>query len=176
MEFPLVGLTETNGSNATIGKHLSLYGRQPVVAGLYVGVLGVAAVVGTLGNVAVITTLTVRHIRSRRTSGNDVGRAFIVNLALSDLIVTSVINPLAIAGENSTNDRYTRGTERVQALADISRSALCCHSNETRAPIATSPNSAQLGFTPYRSPKLDPGLCSRGGVMRGTDRHIHRRP
>jgi len=27
-------------------------------------------------------------------------------------------------------------TERVQALADISRSALCCHTNETRAPIA----------------------------------------
>jgi len=25
------------------------------------------------------------------------------------------------------------GTERVQALADISRSALSCHSNETRA-------------------------------------------
>ena len=27
------------------------------------------------------------------------------------------------------------GIERVQALANISRSALCCHSNETRAPI-----------------------------------------
>ena len=26
--------------------------------------------------------------------------------------------------------------EQVQALADISRSALCCHSNETRAPTA----------------------------------------
>jgi len=44
------------------------------------------------------------------------------------------------------------GTERVQALADISRSALCCHSNETRASIAYLPNSAQLGGTPYRSP------------------------
>jgi len=37
------------------------------------------------------------------------------------------------------------GIERVQALADISRSALCCHSNETRAPIANLTNSAQLG-------------------------------
>jgi len=27
----------------------------------------------------------------------------------------------------------------VQALADISRSALCCHGNETRAPIASPP-------------------------------------
>jgi len=35
------------------------------------------------------------------------------------------------------------GIERVQALADISRSALCCHSNETRAPIANPPNSVQ---------------------------------
>jgi len=36
------------------------------------------------------------------------------------------------------------GIERVQALADISRSELCCQSNETRAPIANPPNSAQL--------------------------------
>jgi len=32
--------------------------------------------------------------------------------------------------------------ERVQALADISRSALCCLSNETHAPMANLPNSA----------------------------------
>jgi len=37
------------------------------------------------------------------------------------------------------------GIEREQAFADISLSALCCHSNETRAPIADLPNSAQLG-------------------------------
>jgi len=40
------------------------------------------------------------------------------------------------------------GIERVQALADISRSVLCCHSNETRAPIANPPKSAQLEGTP----------------------------
>ena len=34
---------------------------------------------------------------------------------------------------------------QVQALADILHSALCCHSNETRAPVANLPNSAQLG-------------------------------
>jgi len=62
------------------------------------------------------------------------------------------------------------GTERVQA--DISRSPLCCHSNETRAPIANTPNSAQLGGTPYNSPKLHPGSCSSVGMRRGTaDRH-----
>ena len=43
------------------------------------------------------------------------------------------------------------GIERVQALADISRSVLCCHNNETRAPIANPPNSPQLAGTPYHS-------------------------
>jgi len=53
--------------------------------------------------------------------------------------------------------------------------ALCCHSNETRSPIANSPNSAQLGGTPYHSPKLDPGPCSSVGMRRGTDRHTDMR-
>ena len=44
------------------------------------------------------------------------------------------------------------GIGRVQALADISRSALRCHSNETRAPIANPLNSAQRGDTLYHSP------------------------
>jgi len=44
------------------------------------------------------------------------------------------------------------GIERVQALAGISRSAHCCHSNETRAPIANPPNSAQLEGTPTIPP------------------------
>jgi len=42
--------------------------------------------------------------------------------------------------------------ERVQALANILHSALCCHSNETRAPIANPPSSAQLEGIPYHSP------------------------
>jgi len=40
------------------------------------------------------------------------------------------------------------GIQRVQVLADISHSALCCHSNETRAPIANLPNTAQLEALP----------------------------
>jgi len=66
------------------------------------------------------------------------------------------------------------GTERVQALADISRSALCCHGTETRAPIANPPNSAQLEGTRYYSPNLHPGPCSGVGMRRGTVRHTHR--
>ena len=41
------------------------------------------------------------------------------------------------------------GIERVQALANITCSALCCHSNENRAPIADLSNSAELERTPY---------------------------
>jgi len=44
------------------------------------------------------------------------------------------------------------GIERLQALADISRSAQCCHSNETHAPIVNPPNSAQLNGTPTIPP------------------------
>ena len=50
--------------------------------------------------------------------------------------------------------QHKPGIKQVQALADISRSALCCHSNETRAnPL----NSAQPEGTPYHSPKSHPG-------------------
>ena len=46
--------------------------------------------------------------------------------------------------ENCKNQAYNK----YRALADISRSALCCHSNETRAPIANPSNTAQLGGNP----------------------------
>jgi len=98
MEFPLTGLIEGNATSAAGG---SLYSRKPLVAAPYVGVLAVATVVGTFGNLVVIMTVVVRHLRSRRqrtATSNDAGRAFIANLALSDMIVTAVINPLAIIG------------------------------------------------------------------------------
>ena len=102
MEFPLTALSEMNGSYATADQGESLYSRKSAVAVPYVGVLGVAAVVGTLGNLVVIITVIMKHFHSRRhraeTTGNDAGRVFIANLALADLIVTAVINPLAIAG------------------------------------------------------------------------------
>jgi len=66
------------------------------------------------------------------------------------------------------------GIERVQALADISRSALCCPSDETRAPTGNPPNNAQLKGTPYHSSMLHRGLCSSAGMRRGTDRETDR--
>jgi len=52
------------------------------------------------------------------------------------------------------------GIQRVQALADISRLALCCRSNETCALIVNLSNSAQLEVTHYHSPNLHLGPCS----------------
>ena len=49
--------------------------------------------------------------------------------------------------------------------------ALCCHSNATRAPIANSPNSAQLGGIP----QVTSGLCFSVGMWPRTDRHTDAR-
>ena len=77
---------------------------------------------------------------------------------------------------------YNQAYERVQALADISRSPLCCHISETRAPIANPPNSAQLGENSLPLPKLHPGPCSavvrecgEGQTDTQTDTQTHRR-
>jgi len=77
--------------------------------------------------------------------------------------------------------KYKPGIERVQALADISRSALCCHSNETRAPIANPPNSAQLEGTPtirssYIRVRVIVWDYDEGQTDKHTDRQTHRRP
>jgi len=70
------------------------------------------------------------------------------------------------------------GIERVQALADISRSALCCHSNETHAPIANPPNSAQLEGTPTIIPshirvRAVVWACGKGQTDTHTQTHAH---
>ena len=48
---------------------------------------------------------------------------------------------------------HERGTWAITSTRWHFAFALCCHSNETRAAIANPPNSAQLGRTPYHSPK-----------------------
>jgi len=55
------------------------------------------------------------------------------------------------------------------------RFELCCHSNETGAPIANPPNSAQLGGSLYHATKLHPGPCSSEGVRPRTHTQTHRR-
>jgi len=43
---------------------------------------------------------------------------------------------------------------------------VCCHSNETRAPIGNLRHSAQLEGTPYHSPESHPGRCSSVGMRK----------
>jgi len=56
---------------------------------------------------------------------------------------------------------------------------ITCHSNETHAPTANPPNSAQLESTPYHSSKLHLGPWSSVRMQRGTERQTdtqtHRR-
>ena len=68
------------------------------------------------------------------------------------------------------------GTERGQALADIARSALCCHSNETRALIPNPCNSAELEGTPtiprsYIWVRAVVWECGEGQTHRRRHRH-----
>ena len=65
---------------------------------------------------------------------------------------------------NETSPRASTSTRWHFAFA------LCCHSNATRAPIANSPNSTQLGGIPYHSSKLHPGLCGCGETATQTHR------
>ena len=63
-------------------------------------------------------------------------------------------------GSSSMALSQTQGTDQVQALADISHSALCCQSNDTHASIANTPKSEQLGGTPTIPPSY-----IRGGAV-----------
>jgi len=71
-------------------------------------------------------------------------------------------------GQFTTRHRATTSTRWHFAFR------LCCHSNETRVPIAKPPNSAQLGGT-RTIPKLHPGPSTSVRMWRGTDRQTHRR-
>ena len=75
-----------------------------------------------------------------------------------------------------TLTRKTRHRASTSTRGHFSRSALCCHSNETCAPIANPANSAKLESNPYHSQKLHLGPCSSVGTRRGTDRQTHRQP
>jgi len=86
---------------------------------------------------------------------NLVSYSVVYSLSVRRISSKSAHNFLTYSTNKQTNRRGQHikpGIERVQALADISRSALCCHSNETRASIANPPNSAQLDGTPIIPP------------------------
>jgi len=96
------------------------------------------------------------------------------SVCLSATSRCSIKNTKRMITETTPYDSKDKpGIQREQALADISRSALSCHSNDTRAPLANPPNSAQLEALPF--PNLHPCPCSNVGMRLGTDRHADER-
>ena len=87
MEYPFI-INSTNSVSV-------LWHNRPLLTVPYVLILGSAALIGTLGNLLVIATIVLMIKRRRR----NVGNIFVLNLAISDLIVTSLINPFSIVGE-----------------------------------------------------------------------------
>ena len=70
------------------------------------------------------------------------------------------------------------GIQRVQALTDISCSAICCHSNETCVPTANLSNTEQLEGTPttpatYILAHAIVWECGEGQTDTHTDSHDH---
>ena len=91
-----------------------------------------------------------------------------------DVMITYfVILTASIISSDLTIYMTKPGIERVQTLADISRSALCCHTNETHAPIANPPNSAQLEGIPTIPPTY---IWIRAVAWECGERHTYRRP
>ena len=70
--------------------------------------------------------------------------------------------------ENASVTRRSLNQQRAHTPRKLGF-ALCCHSNATRAPIASPPNSAQPGGSLYHAPKLHPGPYSNVGVRPPTD-------
>jgi len=105
------------------------------------------------------------------------------NITLTLTLLALTFNPdlshLVLHKQYSFRKRKP-GIHRVQALADIWRSALCCHRNETRVPIANPPNSAQLEGTATIPPsyilvRAVVRECGEGQTDTQTDTHTHRR-
>lgn len=69
-----------------------LMDTNPTLAIVYIVIVGIALLVGTIGNVLIIIIFTVmRRI-------NKSGKEFMVNLAIADLCVTAIADPLCILG------------------------------------------------------------------------------
>lgn len=87
MEYPFI-INSTSSVSFIWAQH-----RQLAVP--YIAILGTASVIGTGGNLLVIATIGLMSRQRHR----GVGNVFVLNLALSDLIVTALINPFSILGK-----------------------------------------------------------------------------
>ena len=92
------GLGNATTSSPDDGLHMLLLSKsylevQPEAAAIYIFMVAIALSVGTLGNLLIIGVFA--FSRQTRTVGNE----FIVNLAIADLCVTAITDPLCILGK-----------------------------------------------------------------------------
>jgi len=105
------------------GSNTSLLYSAPTLTLPYISVISLASVVGTLGNLLVIGSICGSI---RRRNPRTVGKIFIVNLACSDLIVTSVINPVAVTGKPRDGRDYKADVELLVIIKTRKRGNCEC--------------------------------------------------
>ena len=79
-----------------------LWNSDFILALCYCLLLGVALLIGTFGNVIII------FVTSTTGAMNKVGKQFIINLAVSDLCVAGIAEPMCIVGKWSLRKKKTR--------------------------------------------------------------------
>ena len=77
----------------TVDHVAPLWNTHFALAVFYCACLGVALLIGTCGNVIIII------VTSTTNAMNKVGKHFIINLAVSDLCVTGIAEPMCIVGK-----------------------------------------------------------------------------
>lgn len=78
------------------GRHEFLKTRT-LLATPVVVIISIACVVGTLGNVLILSVICTNKL------GRNVTTTFIMNLAVSDMFVTLVVDPMSLIGKDFTS-------------------------------------------------------------------------
>jgi len=69
-----------------------LYESHFLLALIYCSVVAVALIIGTMGNILILV------VSATTRSMNRIGRDFVINLALADLCVATIADPMCILG------------------------------------------------------------------------------
>jgi len=101
---PLDDVLHTRGVNGSqggviYGRHEFLKTRTLLATPLIV-IIAAASVVGTVGNALVLTVICSNKL------GRNVTTTFIMNLAMSDMFVTLIVNPMSLVGKLTIKCTY----------------------------------------------------------------------
>lgn len=93
--------------------HTDYLRTEPLISIIYIVVIVITAVIGLFGNILIIGAVCVH--RKLRTTGN----LFIVNLAIADLVVVSIIQPFTIIGVVSGPQFFINREELCHLVSTI---------------------------------------------------------